>query len=896
MASIQTGIQLADSFTAPLMNIISSVNLAVANIEDMNRALNAGIDTSSIEAARNELAQASAAAAELSESFQGITTPAQSVPQPVQWQTDRMQVFDTTGPERYCQEIQSANMMIGQLADTQNEIARRSAGTDIFSPEAVQDMNQLAGRINLVRSRLQELENHPVGMGTERANSEMEVLRSRISQAVGQQQELNRAVQNMDASAANAAYLRLSNTVRGTEQQIRDNIGAQNDLTQSVERCRAPVRQVESGFKGWQKTIIVANNAIGLVKNTLGRIGVSDMSGAFDRMDTMNRFQKTMTTMTGDANVANVALEQLKENTLGTAYGLDVAGKATQGLTTRGMGIGTAADQVRIWADAVSFYGEGTNEQLSSVVDAIGKMYSKGKVEADQLDRLFDAGIGAAEIYANAVGKSVDTVKDNLSDGKIASAEFIETVSQALDKGVSAGAAKEAGDTWATTFSNMQAAVTRGWVNVIEKTDAALASHGLPSTMEMVAMFGEKVETVLNTVGNSMEQVVGIAMTVGNALGTAGAFISDHWGTIAPIIGGIAAAWLGWNAAIVIYNGIQGIANMLSAISTANAAIHSGATLAEAAATSTATGAQVGLNAAMLACPVTWILVAILALGVAVVALANHFSGAGHVAKTTFGAICGGINVVNKFFENLGMTIANVALGIWEAMKACASNLETAFHNAICNVKVFFFDMLSAAVGVIENICAALNKLPFIEFDYSGISEAADSFAAKSAAAANSKRDYTSVKDAFNKGASTYDAFKKDWAADAYKNGAKFGDAVTKAVKDYFKSKSSAGNEKNGFGDPISTTLAKTSLTDNTKKIADNTKKTADAVAITKEDLKYLRDMAERDYINKFTTAKITVNQTNHNKINSKMDLDGMTEHLRSTIEQQMLASAEGVH
>ncbi len=81
--------------------------------------------------------------------------------------------------------------------------------------------------------------------------------------------------------------------------------------------------------------------------------------------------------MTGDAGMANAALAQLKDTTVGTAYGLDVAGAAAQGFLTRGMSLGAATDQVRIWADAVSFYGKGTNEQLESVVDAIGKMYSR---------------------------------------------------------------------------------------------------------------------------------------------------------------------------------------------------------------------------------------------------------------------------------------------------------------------------------------------------------------------------------------------------------------------------------------------------------------------------------------------------------------------------------------
>ena len=54
--------------------------------------------------------------------------------------------------------------------------------------------------------------------------------------------------------------------------------------------------------------------------------------------------------------------------------------------------------------------------------------------------------------------------------------------------------------------------------------------------------------------------------------------------------------------------------------------------------------------------------------------------------------------------------------------------------------------------------------------------------------------------------------------------------------------------------------------------------------------------MAEAGYINRFTTAQITVNQTNHNSINNDMDLDGVVEYMRTTVEEQMYAAAEGVH
>lgn len=324
----------------------------------------------------------------------------------------------------------------------------------------------LYGVIDTVNIAISSMYDMSEAMNTGIDTSALQAAQDKIVQTTAALDRMNAAMEEPNGS------LPIGQEMEEVHQQINNNIEAQNRFNDTIADCHSKVVQVDSGFKGWEKAIVVANNALGLVKNVLGDAGVMDMSGAFGRIDTMNRFQKTITTMTGDAGLAEAALAKLKDVTVGTAYGLDVASKATQGFITRGMSLGAATEQIRIWADAVSFYGEGTNEQLESVVDAIGKMYSKGTVEADQLDRLFDAGIGAAEIYANAVGESVSDVKDQLSDGTIAAADFISVVSQAMDSGLSNGAAKTAGDTWATTFANVGAAINRGWVDIIENLDA----------------------------------------------------------------------------------------------------------------------------------------------------------------------------------------------------------------------------------------------------------------------------------------------------------------------------------------------------------------------------------------------------------------------------------------
>ncbi len=78
--------------------------------------------------------------------------------------------------------------------------------------------------------------------------------------------------------------------------------------------------------------------------------------------------------------------------------------------------------------------------------------------------------------------------------------------------------------------------------------------------------------------------------------------------------------------------------------------------------------------------------------------------------------------------------------------------------------------------------------------------------------------------------------------------------------------------------------------------ISDNTGDIADSVAISEEDLKYLRDIAEQETVNRFTTAEITVEQHNTNNISSKMDIDGVIDELTDATAEAVYIIAEGVH
>src|SRR5699024_10887923 len=111
----------------------NAVNMSLSVMEDLNRAMNEPVDTTSIQAAREAINQATIAAQQWEAAMQNVdapqtstpTTPQPSAPQsvPVQWQSDSMDVFTTSGVERFQKEIQSANNMLNTLNTTQERIA-----------------------------------------------------------------------------------------------------------------------------------------------------------------------------------------------------------------------------------------------------------------------------------------------------------------------------------------------------------------------------------------------------------------------------------------------------------------------------------------------------------------------------------------------------------------------------------------------------------------------------------------------------------------------------------------------------------------------------------------------------------------------------------------------------
>ena len=540
-----------------------------------------------------------------------------------------------------------------------------------------------------------------------------------------------------------------------------------------------------------------------------------------------------------------------------------------------GNAFGGNMDQVIAFMEQVNkqfVIGGATAQEQSNAMIQLTQAMAAGALRGEELNSILDGAPGIARAIEKYMGIAEGSIKSVAQEGKV-TAEVVKNAMFAM------------ADETNAKFDSMPKTWAQIWVDM--KNQALSMFAPILTKINQIAN-STKFQQVTTALINGLAGVANIASSVLDILISIASVIVDNWSWIQPIIMGIVAAML-------IYNGVMLVGNTIMAVQAAVKAIHTAMTTAWSVATFTATVAQQGLNAALLACPLTWIILLIIAVIAAIYAACAAVAKFTGVANSGFGVICGGIMVVIAFFKNLGLSVANIALGIWNALGACASNIGTAFHNVISNVQGWFYNLLSTALTVVAGICEALNKLPFVEFDYSGITNKASEYAAKSAEAYGNVEEYKSVADAFNEGMSTFDTFQDGWAADAFASGAAWGDGVADKVSgmfDFSALDSMGADAMDAFnlGNDLD------SIYGNTGDIANNTAATADALDVTEEDLKYLRDIAEREAINRFTTAEIKVEQHNENHISKDADLDGIMDAWANDFAEKLEVSEEGVH
>ena len=521
-----------------------------------------------------------------------------------------------------------------------------------------------------------------------------------------------------------------------------------------------------------------------------------------------------------------------------------------------------------------------STQEASNAMLQLSQALGSGVLRGDELNSIFEQAPNLIQNIADYLNVPIGKIREMAQEGQL-TADIVKNAIFAATDQINAN------------FESMP--MTWGQVWTMFQNDAIMAFEPVLNKINELAN-NEEFQNSLNSVISGLSSFASFALDVFNMVIQVTGFVADNWNTLMPIIVGVTSAVIAYKAA---HTGMQIISSIVSATAAAYGI--------EASQVTAATVAQYGFNAALNACPFVAIL-SLIAGVVAGIAYVNNEFGSlkitlmvfEQIFKTTWENFLYFLSMVEvkvaEFVANFKTGFYSIGEGIRLIMSSAAAEVLTIIEN-----------MVNGAIDLINGLISAVNKIPGVSIDaiedVTFGTTAQIEYEAQKQASANNIANYAAEQQA------NVDAVRQwsdSYGAEIAKNQADREAAIDKAMTeqanaeknqntfDYnkylnFKQKDFGGNAAN-----IANSAAQTAA--NTADTANNTAKVADAVAVTAEDLKYLRDMAETETINRYTTASITVNQTNHNTVNNEMDLDGVTEHLRSTMEEQMAAAAEGVH
>ena len=371
----------------------------------------------------------------------------------------------------------------------------------------------------------------------------------------------------------------------------------------------------------------------------------------------------------------------------------------------------------------------------------------------------------------------------------------------------------------------------------------------------MATMALQPLLNAINWVANNLAVIAPLVIGVGIAFGVFQ--LAAHWTQIA-------------SAAAAIYHGVVTFLSIGFGVLTGNAAAASAAVFT--------------FNSALLASPITWVIIllaVLVGLLFAIVAAYNKVTGAhvkalglitGFLASACAFIFNTVIGLINAIIQYIWTSFVEPFIGIVEwVLNVCNGGFDSfgdAVANLIGNIISWFLSLGKIVTKIIDaifgtNWTGGLESLQDTVLQWG-----------KNENAITLSRDAPTI-DARITYSSAWDA-GYNWGAN---------------LQDSIADKLNFGVDTSGMDTP--TAVDPTALLSD---IADNTDQIADDVELSSEDLELLRDIAERQEINRFTTAEIHVEMINNNTISSEMDIDGVVNLLEAKVQEQMAVAAEGVH
>lgn len=696
-------------------------------------------------------------------------------------------------------------------------------------------------------------------------------------------QALNLTIVSMNSFTNYAnADIKITNTLNTARTAIQNTNTGLNQLVDSQDNAANAQNELNNELnKGVNASNGLGNKVKGLIGDYLGYQTIKNGMDATDNYINQNsRIALINDGLQTQAELQN-KIYQAAQRSRGS-YGETVSSVTQLGLVAKDAF--SSNDETIAFAELINksfkMSGAGASEASNGMYQLTQAM-AEGRLQGDGFSSVMENAPMLAQAIATYTGKSIGELREMSSEGQITGDIIKNSLFSA------------AGDINAK-FATMPQTFGSIWTSI--KNEAVM---NFSSIMQKANSFinSDVGASIINTISNSimiLSYVLGYVIDGAINIAT---FFNDNWTMIEPVIWGIVAAIAAYNIAMFICNAITMIKSISDGIAAASAALHAGNTLFQAAATTTATGAQVGLNAALLACPITWIIIGIIALIVviyAAVGAVNHFAGTSWSAT---GIIVGAFAVLGAFIWNTVVGVINAIIqflwtrfvepwiGIIEWVLNVFNGGFNSFGDAVANllgqIISWFLSLGKVVTKIIDaifgkNWTAGLSSLQDSVLSW-GKNEKAITLERK-APAINSRIEYGQAWDSgYNFGENIASKFSINNL---------LGD-IDKASKQPPIPDLSAWNAAQGPGELSMGGLDKDSN--------EHLKNIDDKIDVSNEHLELLRDLAEQDSIQNFVTLSPTV-QVETGDIRETADVNMIISKIEAYMENELVNSAEGVY
>lgn len=499
-----------------------------------------------------------------------------------------------------------------------------------------------------------------------------------------------------------------------------------------------------------------------------------------------------------------------------------------------------------------------------------------GALRGEELNSILENAPGIARAIESYMGIAEGSIKSYAEQGLITA----EVVKNAMFAAADETNAKfeSMPKTWAQIWTSMQNKALSIFNPILTKINQIANS--------------EQFTKVTDGIINGLAGIASVATVVLDLLINVASVVVDNWSWLSPIILGVAAALGVYYGRLLLVRGAELASAAVSGAVAVAKGIMAAATMLVTGATWAQVTAQYGLNAAMYACPLVWIIIliiALVALFYAAVAAVNHFAG---TSVSATGLICGAFMAALAFIGNIFVALWNLVVDvfvmIYNLVATVANFIGNVFNDPVAAVARLFFDLADTVLSVLQALASAIDTI----------------FGSNLAGSVQGWRDSLGgwVDSTFGKGEEVMEKLNADdlklgrfeYGA-AFDMGYEFGQGVEDTVGglfDFSAMDSLGADALDAYG--LGNTLD--GIYGNTGDTAGNTAAMSEALDIAEEDLAYMRDIAEREAINRFTTAEIRVEQQNTNYISQDTDLDGIMDAWANDFATKLDVSEEGVH